>query len=54
MIKTDIICNYPGFDEIDGAGLSMNMFNHTQESNVEYLYGDLTSIEISGNKKIKH
>ncbi|NLW15878.1 MAG: FAD-dependent oxidoreductase [Erysipelothrix sp.] len=54
MIKTDIICNYPGFDEIDGAGLSMNMFNHTQESNVEYLYGDLTSIEISGNKKTLH
>lgn len=49
MIKTDIICNYPGFTEIEGVSLSMNMFEHAQESNTEYLYGDIEKVEKIGD-----
>lgn len=54
MIKTDIICNYPGYKEIEGVTLSMNMFEHSQESEAEYLYGDVTKIETVDDTKIIH
>ena len=54
MIKTDIICNYPGYTEIEGVTLSMNMFEHTQASDAEYLYGDVTHIEKQDDALIVH
>ncbi len=45
MIKTDVICNYPGYTKVAGHTLSMNMFDHTQESGTEYLYGDIQKVE---------
>lgn len=54
MIKTDLICNYPGFSEINGADLSLNMFNHTASVGAEYLYGDITGIGFDGDKRIVH
>ncbi len=54
MIKTDIICNYPGYKEVEGVTLSMSMFEHTQASEAEYLYGDVNHIEDKGDYKIIH
>ena len=54
MIKTDIICNYPGHKEIEGVKLSMDMFEHASESNADYLYGDVTKIETNGDIKTIH
>ncbi len=54
MIKTDIICNYPGHKEIEGVKLSMDMFEHASESNAEYLYGDVDHIEVQDDIKIIH
>ena len=37
--------NFPGFIEIDGASLSMNIFEQTQKLGVEYKYGNVQSIK---------
>ena len=52
MIKTDIICNYPGIDEINGVDLSMKMFQHSTNSGTEYLYGDVADIIVDGDVRI--
>ena len=45
MIKTDLIENYPGVDNVLGADLSMKMFDHATAYGTEYLYGDVTEIK---------
>lgn len=52
MIKTDLICNYPGYDEINGADLSMKMFTHTSGLGADYLYGNITGIEFEGDVRV--
>ena len=52
MIKTDIICNYPGIDEVTGVDLSMKMFEHANVYGTEYLYGNVVDIEDQGDLKI--
>lgn len=53
IINTNEIQNYTGVGTINGAELAMNMFNHTQELNVEFDYGTVCKIEADGdNKKI--
>lgn len=53
IINTNEIQNYTGVGTINGAELAMNMFNHTQELNVEFDYGTVCKIETDGdNKKI--
>lgn len=52
MVKTFDIQNYPGFAKINGADLSMNMFEHTQKLGVPYLYGDVVKIEDGEYKKV--
>lgn len=54
MIKTDLICNYPGIDEIGGAELSMQMFEHATKSGMEYLYGNVSKLEDKGAYKEVH
>ena len=52
MIKTDLVCNYPGIEEITGVDLSMKMFEHANVYGTEYLYGDVTDIEDQGDFKV--
>ena len=49
--QTAKIENYPGFLEIDGPTLAMNMFDQIQKLNVSYEYGTVTEINTIGNKK---
>ena len=52
MIKTDLICNYPGISEITGVDLSMKMFEHANEYGTEYLYGLVDEIIDEGDLKL--
>lgn len=52
MIKTDLVCNYPGIEEITGVDLSMKMFEHANVYGTEYLYGDVIGIEDQGEFKL--
>lgn len=45
MIQTDKICNYPGTNDINGADLSMQMFEHATHAGMEYLYGIVNGID---------
>lgn len=44
MTTTFEVDNWPGSGRISGPDLSMEMFNHTQETGVEYRYGDVQKI----------
>lgn len=52
MVKTDVICNYPGYEEITGVDLSMKMFSHTTNLGAEYLYGNITGIDFHDNIRV--
>lgn len=52
IINTNEIQNYTGMGTINGAELAMNMFNHTQELNVEFDYGTVCKIQDDG--EVKH
>lgn len=54
IINTNEIQNYTGVGTINGAELAMNMFNHTQELNVEFDYATVTKIEAEGDVKKIH
>lgn len=43
--RTSGIENYPGFINIDGPDLAMNMFNQVQGLGIEYKYGNVISIK---------
>ena len=45
MIKTHLVENYPGIDNIGGVDLSMKMFEHATAYGTEYLYGDVAEIK---------
>lgn len=51
IVNTWEIENYTGFTKMNGAELATKMFEHTQDIGVEYLYGDVLSIEDLGNVK---
>ena len=51
IINTNEIQNYTGVGTINGAELDMNMFNHTQELNIEFDYATITKIEDCGATK---
>ena len=51
IINTNEIQNYTGVGTINGAELAMNMFEHTQELNVEFDYATVTKIEDAGDVK---
>lgn len=44
IIKTGLIENYPGFKEISGPDLALNMFKQINSLGVNYLYGDVVEI----------
>jgi thioredoxin reductase (NADPH) len=52
MINTSEIDNYTGVGKINGAELSMKMFEHAQELGVEFDYKTISKIEDNGETKI--
>lgn len=50
--RTNDIENYPGLPHIDGPDLSNNIFNQINDLNIEYRYGDVTTIKDMGEYKI--
>lgn len=51
MINTNEIENYTGTGKINGAELSMKMFEHTQDLGVEFDYKTIVKIEVNGQTK---
>lgn len=51
MINTNEIENYTGTGKINGAELSMQMFEHTQELGVEFDYKTIVDIKDNGKTK---
>jgi thioredoxin reductase (NADPH) len=49
MVTTAEVENFVGFDTVDGAELSLKMFDHTMSFGVEYDYGNVTNESIDGN-----
>jgi thioredoxin reductase (NADPH) len=52
MINTNEIENYTGVGKINGADLSMQMFEHTQELGVAFDYKTIIDIKDNGDTKI--
>lgn len=52
MVNTHEIENYTGVGKVNGAELSMQMFEHTQELGVEFDYKTVLAIEDNGAAKI--
>jgi len=50
--RTSGIENYPGFTNIDGPDLAMNMFNQVSSLGIEYRYGSVQSIKDMGDYKV--
>lgn len=46
------IKNYPGFNDIKGAILSLNMFNQIRELDIPYIYGDVIAINDGQVKQV--
>jgi len=55
MALTDVIDNYPGFDEgIDGLTLGMQMQKGAERFGAETQYAEVTSVDIAGTLKVVH
>lgn len=52
MINTNEIENYTGYGAINGAELSIKMFDHTQSLGVDFDYKTVLSIEDKGETKV--
>lgn len=52
MNNTAGIDNYPGFVDIQGPELGEKMYQTTINSGAKFTYGDVKSIEVSGQEKI--
>lgn len=51
LIKTAEISNWPGIKGTNGAQLASDMFDHSTAFGSEYLYGNVTKVEDSGEYK---
>lgn len=51
ITQTPKVENYPGFVNIDGASLAMNMFEQVSHLGIEYRYGKVTRIESTESDK---
>ncbi len=55
MALTDVIDNYPGFDEgIDGLTLGMQMQKGAERFGCETFYGEVTAVDFSAVNKVVH
>lgn len=52
MNNTAEIENYPGFPTVMGPQLGEKMYQSATKQGVDFLYGDVQGIKLSGNKKI--
>ncbi|ANZ58456.1 thioredoxin-disulfide reductase [Fructilactobacillus lindneri] len=52
MNNTAEIENYPGFKSILGPDLSQKMYDSSTQFGVEYGYGEVTGIDIAGNRRV--
>lgn len=52
MLNTAEVDNYTGFETILGPDLAMKMFDHTQKNEVEYAYGNVTTVRDEGKYKV--
>lgn len=50
--RTAKIENYPGYKEVDGPTLAMNIYEQVMALEIEYRYGNVLEIENSKDKKI--
>ena len=52
--------NYPGYNNVNGTDLALNIYNQFQEYNPKYLYEDIKNVDleekviITSSKKIKY
>ena len=52
MVTTAEVENFVGFGTVDGAELSLKMFDHTMSFGIEYEYGNVTKIIDGPTKKV--
>jgi len=52
ITRTSIIDNYPGFINIEGPELAMNIYNQVTSLNVPYIYKECLEVIINDNEKI--
>jgi len=52
MVTTSIIENYSGFKSISGPDLSIEMYQQVVDMGVDFIYNEVTSIEVKDNYKI--
>ena len=50
--KTSDIANYPGFISIDGPTLAMKTFEQVNNLNIDYRYGNVSTIKMLDDEKI--
>ena len=52
LLKTAKINNYPGFTEIEGPELAVNMYNQVTALKIPYVFSEVIDIEITKEEKI--
>ena len=58
--KANTIENYPGYESINGTDLAMNIYNQLNSYNPDYLFEDITNVDLDNNiitttsKKLKY
>lgn len=52
ITRASSVENYPGFKQIDGASLAMNVFEQVQNLGIDIKFADVKKIELVGDKKI--
>lgn len=52
ITRASSVENYPGFKQIDGASLAMNIFEQVQNLGVDIKFTDVKKIELADDKKI--
>lgn len=53
MLKTHIVDNYLGIENINGAELALTMFNHVKKNSVPFEFGEVVSISQDGYYIVK-
>ena len=54
VLNTAEVENYPGFSLISGPELAQHMYDGAMRFNAEHVYGDVSEIEVVGEKRYVH
>src|SRR5690348_16951705 len=54
LLNTELIEDYPAIKTITGSGMADDMVEQIKEFGVEITYGEITSFEARGNRRIVH